>query len=89
MTTRTYTEESDETPTKLNNHYIPTVDDEIPSPSLEAISQANASALVDYDDNDEVEGEDEGELDFYQQLESIGTCLFSLLLLTVYLYPPI
>lgn len=70
-----YTEEPDSDPKKLNNHFITSGDDDdLPSPSFEGIdNNLKGNSLVGYDDGDEVGEEDENaNLDFYQQLESIG-----------------
>lgn len=68
-----YTEESDTNPTKLHNHNITTGDDDdLPSPSLDAIQQGKVS-LVSYDDEEQDSGNgDTEDVDFYKQLENLA-----------------
>jgi len=71
-----YTEESTADPTKLNNHNLPSTDDDfLPSPSLDILNSGNkhpsSSSLVAY--GDDQDGEDQNaDVDFYKQLENLA-----------------
>lgn len=70
-----YSEESDITPTTLNNHNIQNDhDNDVPLPSLDDLPEFNSLVSSTYGDEESNDGLDdsEGNIDFYKQLESLA-----------------